>query len=374
MEEQEKIKTGNLIQQIGLNILMLGVLALLGYLVWQRFTPGDKDLGLASLSGSAEIQDSGTSSSENEPEVVDIPLNPFATPSAAYEAGVIRLTNLRTIIPTRPRVDVITYTVETGDTLFSIAGSFGVKPETILWGNFDVLEDNPHMLKPDQVLNILPVDGTYYKWNEGDDLGNVAATFKVAPEAIINYSGNNFDLTEVDQNGATIQPNQWLIVPGGKREIKDWGPPAITRKNPASARYYGEGFCGTITEGAYGSGTFVWPTSDRSVSGYTYDPGVHPAIDIGGQLGNPIYASDTGVVVYSGWSDYGYGFLIVVDHGNGWQSAYAHLSAVAVSCGQSVYQGGYIGALGSTGNSSGPHLHFELVINGVKVNPMDYAF
>jgi len=375
MQEQEQKKTGNRIQQIGLNLLMIGVLALLGYLLWQRFSPGENDLALASPSEtSQEGVSEDPAASFDEPEVANVPLSPFATPSAAYETGVYRVTNVRTTIPSRTRVDVITYTVEAGDTLFSIANNFGLKPETILWGNYEVLEDNPHLLKPDQVLNILPVDGTYYKWKEGDTLPNIAATFEVEPKVIINYSGNNFDLTEIDPSGANIQPDQWLIVPGGKRAIKDWGPPAITRKNPASARYYGEGFCGTITEGAYGTGTFVWPTTDRSISGYHYNPPVHPAIDIGGQIGNPIYASDTGVIVYAGWSDYGYGYLIVIDHGNGWQSAYAHLSAVAVTCGQSVYQGGYIGALGSTGNSSGPHLHFELVINGVKVNPMDYAF
>jgi len=96
-------------------------------------------------------------------------------------------------------------------------------------------------------------------------------------------------------------------------------------------------------------------------------------VDIGGAEGNPIYATDSGVVVFAGWSSYGYGYMIVLDHGNGWQSAYAHLSAVGVGCGQSVYQGGQIGGLGNTGNSSGPHLHFELSINGAKVNPLDYA-
>ena len=124
-------------------------------------------------------------------------------------------------------------------------------------------------------------------------------------------------------------------------------------------------------EGAIGTGTFVWPTVVRSLSGYGYS-GIHQAIDIGGATGNAIFAADSGVVVYSGWSDYGYGYLIVVDHGNGFQTAYAHLSTVAVSCGQSVFQGGYIGAMGSTGNSSGPHLHFELIYNGTKPNPLNY--
>ena len=181
------------------------------------------------------------------------------------------------------------------------------------------------------------------------------------------------DLSRPRYNIAPTQNVPTIVLPGGKRVIKDWGPPAITRSNPASAKYYGEGACGNVYEGAVGTGTFVWPTTDHGISGYTFDPGVHPAVDISGAEGNSIFATDSGVVVYAGWSDYGYGNLIVIDHGNGWQSAYAHLSAAAVTCGQSVYQGGYIGAMGTTGNSSGPHLHFELIINGVKVNPLDYT-
>jgi murein DD-endopeptidase MepM/ murein hydrolase activator NlpD len=79
------------------------------------------------------------------------------------------------------------------------------------------------------------------------------------------------------------------------------------------------------------------------------------------------------VVVYAGWSNYGYGNLLVIDHGNGWQTAYAHLSSIGVACGQSVTRGIVVAGLGSTGNSSGPHLHFEMSYYGVKVNPMDYA-
>jgi hypothetical protein len=370
----KKRDNGFILQQVGLNMLMVGLLALLAFLVWQRFMSNEQELALASEIESVPQDGSGGPFQETNTLPLNVDLDPYATPVVPYMNGVNRLTNVRTIIPSRPRDEVITYTVEAGDTLFSIANNFGLKPETVLWGNFEVLEDNPHLLKPDQVLNILPTDGIYYEWHEGDNLTNVAQTFKVNSQTVINYSGNNFDLTEIDEAGSTLQAGEWLIIPGGQRDIKDWGPPAITRQNPASARYYGEGHCGTIVEGAYGTGTFVWPTTDRSISGYQYNPPIDPAIDIGGQVGNAIYASDSGVVVYAGWSDYGYGYMIVIDHGNGWQSAYAHLSAVAVTCGQSVYQGGYIGALGSTGNSSGPHLHFELVINGVKVNPMDYAF
>jgi murein DD-endopeptidase MepM/ murein hydrolase activator NlpD len=309
---------------------------------------------------------------EKEKLQVEVDLPPYESGSSVHEASLKRVALMDTEIPIRPRVDVITYTVQQGDSIFSIADDFSLKAETILWGNYDLLKDNPHLLKTGQVLNILPVNGTYYQWNENDDLAQIASFFKVEPQAIIEYPGNRFDLTEATATDPDLEPGAWLIVPDGWRPIKDWGPPAITRSNPASAAYYGAGHCGAVYEGAIGTGTFVWPTPGRQISGYHYNPPVHSAIDIGGYVGDPIYAVDNGVVVYAGWSDYGYGYLIVIDHGTGWQSAYAHLSAVGVSCGQSVFQGSVIGALGSTGNSSGPHLHFELVYNGSKVNPLNF--
>ena len=102
-----------------------------------------------------------------------------------------------------------------------------------------------------------------------------------------------------------------------------------------------------------------------------FQPG-NRGIDLAGSEGEGVYATDAGVVVYSGWNNYGYGNMIMIDHGNGFQSLYAHLSAYNVGCGQSVGQGDVIGAIGSTGNSSGSHLHFEMMYNGTKINPWDY--
>jgi murein DD-endopeptidase MepM/ murein hydrolase activator NlpD len=365
-------KAGALIHQIGLNMVVVGVIALLAVLAWQRFFVQPGSAAPAPEVASTSAGENGGDPVAFQP-VQDVALAPIDTPASSMAEGISRKIDVNTIIPSRPRDNVITYTVSTGDTLFSIAYNYGLKPETLLWGNSDSLDDNPHLLKPNQVLRVLPVDGIYYKWEEGNRLSAIAAEFKVEPDAIINYPGNNFDLTQVDSDGANIQPGTWMIIPGGWRPIKDWGPPAITRDNPATARYYGEGACGAIYSGAIGTGTFIWPTTDHGISGYGYDPSVHPAIDIAGTEGNPVYATDSGVIVYAGWSAYGYGQLIVIDHGNGWQSAYAHLSVVGVSCGQSVYQGGYIGALGNTGNSTGAHLHFELSYNGVKVNPLGYV-
>jgi len=352
------------------NLLALASVGTAVYLGWGRLrqaqaNPVADDGGPPIL----ERQDIDQTAAAISQSVTLLPLT--TQPSFAGE-GIVRIAQMDTIIPQRPRVEVITYTVQTGDSLFSIAEQFSLKPETLLWGNYEVLEDNPHLLKPGQVLNILPVDGTYYQWSEGDSLERVAVFFGVDVQAIVAFPGNQIDLTNLNSSNAGIEPGTWLMVQGGKRAIKDWGPPAISRSNPASARYYGSGHCGEIYEGAVGSGYFIWPTAERTVSGYTYDPAVHPAIDITGQIGNAVFSADSGVVVYAGWSNFGYGYLVVIDHGNGWQTAYAHLSAVSVGCGQSVLRGSVIGAVGSTGNSTGAHLHFELVYNGVKVNPLDY--
>jgi murein DD-endopeptidase MepM/ murein hydrolase activator NlpD len=306
---------------------------------------------------------------ETNPAVTLVPL---ATPADDFNGGILRYTNLDTLIPNRPRTDVVTYTVKPGDNLFSIAEVYGLKPETLLWSNFETLKDNPQLLSIDQVLYILPEDGAYYQWQAGDTLGEIAAYYSVEPQAILEYPGNDLDLTLAETETGGIEPDEWIIVPGGSRPLKDWGPPAITRSNPASAQYYGSGHCGSVYEGPIGYGAFVWPTTEHTISGYNYSA-IHRGIDIGGATGNAVFAADSGVVVYAGWSNYGYGNLIVVDHGNGWQTAYAHLSSIGVSCGQGVGQGTMIGGVGSTGNSTGSHLHFEMVFNGTKPNPFDFV-
>jgi murein DD-endopeptidase MepM/ murein hydrolase activator NlpD len=363
--------------KMAVNIVMVLALAFLGFLLWQRVVatsggPAARAQSVGELSAeNANANQTSLSPSAGKKTNAAVDLAPLTTPSSFIDAGIARKIEVQTIIPTRPRSDVITYTVHQGDNLFTIADAFGLKPETLLWGNFDVLKDNPHLLQPDQVLNILPVDGTYYQWQEGDNLDQVVASFKADEEDVLSFPGNDIDLTQATSQTYGLEPGQWLVIPGGERELKDWGPPAISRANPASASYYGPGHCGAIYEGAFGTGSFIWPTTERFLSGYHYSA-IHHAIDIAGSLGNAVFASDSGVVVYAGWSNYGYGNLIVIDHGNGWQTAYAHLSSLNVGCGQSVGQGQVIAGLGSTGNSTGPHLHFEMVYQGTKPNPMDY--
>jgi murein DD-endopeptidase MepM/ murein hydrolase activator NlpD len=163
-----------------------------------------------------------------------------------------------------------------------------------------------------------------------------------------------------------------LVIPNGKRSFVTWSAPRITRDDPGVAKVLGPGYCGSITDGPVGIQAFIWPTNSHFLSGFDYSPETnHFGIDLDGDIGDPIYATDNGVVDYSGWNDWGYGFMVVIDHGNGWQSLYAHLSDIAVGCSAFVYQGTVIGYMGSTGRSSGSHLHFELMNDAGKVNPIN---
>ena len=289
--------------------------------------------------------------------------------------GVARQADSHTNIPTRPRQEIIKYTVVEGDSLFGIAEKFGLKPETILFGNFTILADDPHSLYPGQELNILPLDGVYHQWLGGTSFTDWAAFFGATPADIIEYPGNNLNPDTIgDYNNPNIPSGTWLIIPGGKRNINNtWSAPlGLTRDNAAIASEMGPGACGAISGGAVGYGTFIWPAAKHYLSGYDYNPPIHWGIDIAGNLGEGAYASDAGVVVYAGWNKYGYGNMVMIDHGTGFQTLYAHLNEIYVSCGQSVGQGDAIGAIGSTGKSSGAHLHFEIRTTTYFVNPWDY--
>jgi murein DD-endopeptidase MepM/ murein hydrolase activator NlpD len=278
--------------------------------------------------------------------------------------GIWRRTSMHTNIPNRPRTKVIEYTVDTGDSVFGIAQSFNLEPETILWANYDQLNDSPDMLNPGMKLNVPPVNGVYYQWQEGDTLEVVAAKFEANIQDILNWEGNNFDLTKPQ-----VAVDQWLMIPEGHREFRQWLVPTIARSNSGVLKsVLGPGACEGNYDGAYGSGAFAWPSSNHVLSGNDYWSG-HLGIDIAGATGDGIFASDAGVVVFSGWANGGYGYMIMIDHGNGYQSLYGHLSSVSASCGQSVYTGSYIGAMGSTGNSTGSHLHFEVRYLGGFINP-----
>lgn len=296
--------------------------------------------------------------------------------ASANSSGIPRMAMIHTTIPSRPRLDIITYNVKEGDTVFGISEKYNLTPQTILWGNYNILLDDPHRLKAGQELNILPVNGTYYEWQDGDGLNGVADFFGVDPDVIIGYPSNHLDKATLgDYANPNIAAGTWLIVPGGERLFISWSAPAgITRENPANSYILGDGACEAISGGAVGYGAFIWPAANHYLSGYDWSPETnHRGIDIAGQEGMAIFAADAGVVVYSGWNNYGYGNVVILDHGTGFQTLYAHMSAINVGCGQSVGQGEVIGAFGNTGASTGAHLHFEIMTSMYgKVNPWDF--
>jgi len=219
----------------------------------------------------------------------------------------------------------------------------------------------------------LPTDGVYWEWLGGISFGAWADYFEVKPEDIINNPANNLDIKQFpDPANANIKTGTWLVIPGGKYEYHTPGalPLGITRSNPASAQVGGAGSCPAVDGGAVGTGAFIFPTDRHYLSGFDYnEKSNHRGIDLAGNAGDNIYAADGGVIVYSGNNSYGYGNMVMIDHGTGFQSLYAHMSQIFVSCGESVGQSAVIGSVGSTGRSSGPHLHFEIRTSSTVVNP-----
>lgn len=327
-------------------------------------------------SGSQEGPNSQNVFAANIAPTSDVPLEEPDIVVSNQSGGIPRMALIHTTIPSRPREEITIYIVQEGDTVFGIAERYGLTPQTILWGNYYTLLDDPHRLKAGQELNILPINGTYYEWQDGDGLNGVADFFGVDPDVIVEYPTNGLDETTIgNYSNPNIEPGTWLIVPGGERPFISWSAPAgITRENPASAYILGDGACEPISGGAVGYGAFIWPAANHYLSGYDWSPETnHRGIDIAGNEGMAIFAADAGVVVYSGWNNYGYGNVVILDHGTGFQTLYAHLSVINVGCGQSVGQGEVIGAFGNTGNSSGAHLHFEIMTSVYgKVNPWDF--
>jgi murein DD-endopeptidase MepM/ murein hydrolase activator NlpD len=295
-----------------------------------------------------------------EPSDVSMPV--LAMPAQAVDS-LQRELNPNTVIAYKPRREVVEYEVQMRDSIFSIANMFKLKPETILWANYELLDDNPDMIELGIVLKIPPTDGVYHEWQESDTIEKVADEYEVDSEAILLYSPNRLDITN-----PVIKEGQFVMVPGGQREFRQWVMPTIPRGASGTTSVLGNGGCDTGEGGAYGSGTFIFPTREHRLSGNDYWDG-HLALDLAVGIGDPILASDSGLVVYSGWASGGYGYTVVIDHGNGYQTLYAHNSKTAVSCGQSVNQGNVIAFGGSTGNSTGPHLHFEVRYLGGFINP-----
>jgi murein DD-endopeptidase MepM/ murein hydrolase activator NlpD len=363
MEWLAHLGLGETAIRLGTNVLTILLVIAVVWLMQTLYHQGGSD-PTTSVQAAAETTPTGEGSAIL-PAEVSLPVE-----------GISRQANGHTTIPSRPRIDVVQYTVQKGDSLFAIADKFGLKPTTLLFGNYETLKDRPDYLPLDLKLNILPVDGVYRQWIETDSLNTVAKFYGVAPEDIINYPGNHLDPDKIgDLDHPNIAGGTWLIIPGGTRQFTSWTAPSqLVLKDP-STHVWGPGVCAGISYVQRGYGTFIYPTVEHWLSGTPFTPSLrHFGVDFAGAQGNAVYATDAGTVVYSGWNTWGYGNLVIVDHGNGWQSLYAHLSQINVGCGQNLGQGDLLGLVGMTGGTStGPHLHFELMNESLGyVNPLDY--
>lgn len=327
-------------------VLVIGLL--FGALMWKQSTSAPTVQALAPVP---------TMAPDKNPPKVSMP----ALGGAEAFLSIARNIELKTNIPAdKPRYDIVEYRVSRGDSIFAIAESFKLKPETVLWANYKVLQDSPDSLRPGQVLEIPPTNGIYYQWKENDNLDKVAREFKVNVDDILNYPGNNIDLSN-----PKVESGSWVMIPGGKREFVQWLVPTVAR-GASGTSSTSQTAC---PAGAVGSGGFMWPADNHFLSGNDYWSG-HLGIDIAAGEGASVYAADSGVVTMAqGGDNYGYGNVIQIDHGNGYSTLYAHLSVIGVGVCTSVSAGQWIGSSGNTGNSQGAHLHFEVRQNGGFISP-----
>lgn len=222
------------------------------------------------------------------------------------------------------------YVVRSGDTLSTIAKMFKVSINTITWAN-DIKKG---LIKPGQTLVILPISGVRHTVAKGDTVQSIAKKYKADVEEILSYN----DLTKTSK----LTSGDEIIIPDGEiASVVTYSSGSSSSNTVVSAGYYMRPIQGgRKTQGLHG----------------------HNGIDFGSPVGTPVLAAAAGSVIIARSSGYngGYGLYIVVNHANGTQTLYSHLSGVGVSVGDKVEKGQVIGKVGNSGKSTGPHLHFEI--------------
>lgn len=257
----------------------------------------------------------------------------------------------------QPRQDVLYHAVEGGETIGSIAEQYNISINTVLWENKLGPRD---YIQPGQKLTVLPMTGISYQIQKGDTLAAIAS----------KYEGDVSEILDFNKlpDASAISAGEILLIPRGRIPPPPAPAPAVRLAIANGSQ--DNNYSNTPPPNARGTGKgLLWPTISRRINQYfTYR---HTGIDIDGDFGTPIYAADDGRVAFVGWSR-GYGLNVIIDHGNGMQTLYAHASKSYVKVGQNVSKGQTIAAQGLTGWTTGVHVHFEVHINGRQVNPFSY--
>ena len=256
---------------------------------------------------------------------------------------------IETLVSDKVRDKILNYEVQEGDTVATIAQKFGVDQDTIRWQN-SLVRDK---IKVSQNLEILPVSGVAHKVAKGDTVYSIAKKYDSDSQSIADFPFNSFSNDETFE----LAIGQLVIVPEGVKPADIPLAPRIRQITPNA---------GTVVA----SGQFAWPTAGVITQNFAW---YHKGLDIANPGSPAVLAADAGRVVVSGWPDNsGYGNRVVIDHGNGYKTLYAHLSKIYVVANQTVKRGDPIGQMGSTGRSTGTHLHFEIIQTGAHVSPINF--
>ena len=294
------------------------------------------------------------------PEMNEIPADgesPASTGGAA-ESQILDPNAAGGIEPNEARASVEDYIVQGGDTISSIAEKFGISVNTILWAN-DLNERS--LIRPDDKLSIPPVSGVLHKVKSGDTLDKIASRYSVSADQVIEFNR----LADADD----LNIDELLIIPGGVMPEAPRAAPQIRQQSGFAIRLPSL-FTPPPPVKVSPGNRMQWPAATRKINQY-FRGWIHTGVDLECSYGQANYAADDGVVSRSSWAR-GYGYSVEIDHGGGIRTLYGHNQKNLVRAGQRVNRGQAIGMCGSTGRSTGTHLHFEVIIGGRKVNPLTY--